>query len=221
MSLLDVFGWETFGLLRERSFLVFMALTVIICFPMSAYNAYVPVYLKDNGVSNVGGLMTLGQVTEFILMFCLGYLIRRIGMRWIFALACFAWFLIAGTFAVANDVSLPLIVFAILVRGAGWDFFYASSEVYINGKATAELKTRGQSLLRTATYGLGTIVGSLGSGAIYNAMTSGGTAQAGLHWSTFWGIVAIVPLVLFFLVLCAFRDDGRQPSTRPEVLGTV
>jgi nucleoside transporter len=209
-SFRDLIGWDAFALLRDRNVLVFIILAVAIFFPMSAYNAYLPVYLKDNGIANVGGLMTLAQATEILLMFSLAYFIRRLGIRNILAVACVAWFLILISFAVADRVSFPLIVFGILMHGAGWDFFYAASVVYINDKASEAMKARAQSLLWTSTYGLGTILGSLGSGLLYNALHGPDPAAACAHWPMFWGLIGVIPVLLLFMVLVFFHDGVRD-----------
>jgi nucleoside transporter len=215
----DLIGWDAFVLLRERNFLVFILIAVAIFFPMSAYNAYLPVYLKDNGITNVGGLMTLAQMTEIVMMFSLAFFIRWLGIRNILAVACFCWFLILLAFAVGDRFLFALIVLGILLHGAGWDFFYASSEVYINSKAKEELKARAQALLRAATFGLGTIFGSLASGALYNSMQSLKPATPD-HWPLFWGLICTVPLFLMVMVLAFFRE-GASAVRRPEKLLSV
>jgi nucleoside transporter len=203
-SFRDLIGWDALAMMREPSFCVFIIVAVAIFFPMSAYNAYLPIYLQDNHVKNVGGLMTLAQVTEIGLMFSLAYSIRLLGIRNIITLACAAWMGIMVLFALGDNFSFALIVIGILMHGLGWDFFYASSEVYLNSKSSEELKSRGQALLRTATFGLGTILGGLLSGWFYNSMWHAGNAVS--HWPRFWGTIGIVPVMLMIAVLVFFRE---------------
>ena len=71
-----ILGLDALVMLKERSFLVFVIASVLACIPLTFYFSFTNAYLNEVGVANAAGKMTLGQVSEVIMMllmpFCTG-----------------------------------------------------------------------------------------------------------------------------------------------------
>jgi PPP family 3-phenylpropionic acid transporter len=57
-----------------------------------------------------------------------------------------------------------------LLQGLGFSTFIVASVTYINDHAPKSLRTTGQSLLSTVSFGLGPIVGALAGGYFYDTV---------------------------------------------------
>ncbi|MBT7582868.1 MAG: MFS transporter, partial [Kordiimonadaceae bacterium] len=70
-------------------------------------------------------------------------------------------------------------------------------QVYVDKKASAEIRSSAQSFITLLTYGFGLAIGTMLSGRVIDALTTDGVRD----WSTIWmipGIFAAVIAVIFF-----------------------
>ena len=65
-------------MLKDRSFLVFVVASVLACIPLTFYFSFTNAYLNEVGVPNAAGKMTLGQVSEIVMMLLMPWIYRRI-----------------------------------------------------------------------------------------------------------------------------------------------
>ena len=205
----DLFCADAFALLKMRHFFVFALCATLISIPLGTYYAYTASWLADAGVSNVSTAMSFGQMSEIFFMLVIPLLFRRLGVKYMLLVGMVAWFVRYALFAMGmNDESRALIYMGILLHGVCYDFFFVVGFIYTDRVAGEKVKGQAQSMVVMFTYGIGMLLGSQISGALYNRLIAGqGTAQ---NWATFWWIPAIAAAVIAVLFLFTFkyRDEA-------------
>jgi nucleoside transporter len=205
----DLFCADAFALLKIRHFFVFALCATLISIPLGTYYAYTASWLADAGVSNVSTAMSFGQMSEIVFMLVIPLLFHRLGVKYMLLVGMVAWFVRYALFAMGmNDESRALIYMGILLHGVCYDFFFVVGFIYTDRIAGEKVKGQAQSMVVMFTYGIGMLLGSQISGALYNRLIAGqGTAQ---NWATFWWIPAIAAAVIAVLFLFTFkyRDEA-------------
>ena len=75
----EVLGLKAFKLMQDRSFAVFITCSFLTCIPLSFYFQSANGFLKEMGVSNSEGVMTLGQVSEIFFLLLVPYFFKNLG----------------------------------------------------------------------------------------------------------------------------------------------
>lgn len=205
----DLFCADAFALLKIRHFFVFALCATLISIPLGTYYAYTASWLADAGVSNVSTAMSFGQMSEIFFMLVIPLLFRRLGVKYMLLVGMVAWFVRYALFAMGmNDESRALIYMGILLHGVCYDFFFVVGFIYTDRIAGEKVKGQAQSMVVMFTYGIGMLLGSQISGALYNRLIAGqGTAQ---NWATFWWIPALAAAVIAVLFLFTFKYRDEE-----------
>jgi hypothetical protein len=179
---------------------IFILGLLLISIPFAAYFAYVPVYLRTAGVVNPAFKMTFGQMSEVVFLLAMPWFFRKLGIKWVLVCGLLAWTLRYTFFTFgAIDSFAWMLIAGILLHGACYDFVYVASQVYIDKKATSEIRAQAQGFFVLVSYGVGQGLGTLAAGWIFNSIM--GTAEPTLEqWQTFW----IIPLVFSAVVAVMF-----------------
>ncbi len=78
-------------MMKDRSYLVFVIASILACIPLTFYYSFTNAYLNDVGVVNAAGKMTLGQVSEVVMMLAMPIVFRLLSVRGILLLGLLAW----------------------------------------------------------------------------------------------------------------------------------
>jgi nucleoside transporter len=196
----DIIGLDALKQLYSRPFVIFILGLLLISIPFAAYFAYVPVFLRTAGVENPAFKMTFGQMSEVLFLLAMPWFFRKLGIKWVLVCGLLAWTIryTFFTFGAIDTLSWMLIA-GILLHGACYDFVYVASQVYIDSKATGEIRAQAQGFFVLVSYGVGQGLGTLAAGWIFNSIM--GTSEPTLEqWQTFWTI----PLVFSAVVAVMF-----------------
>jgi MFS transporter, PPP family, 3-phenylpropionic acid transporter len=139
------------------------------CFTMSAahgaLNIFYSIFLSAHGYSKsaVGGLLSLGVLSEIAAFFVMSSVMRRCSLRRIlllsFAVAVVRFLMIGW------GVNLPLVlVLAQLMHGLTFGSFHAAAITAVNRWFPGRARSRGQALYASLTFGAGGLLGGLLSG---------------------------------------------------------
>lgn len=204
----DLFCADAFLLLKKRHFFVFALCATLISIPLGTYYAFTASWLADAGVESISTVMSLGQMSEIFFMLVIPLLFRRLGVKYMLLIGMIAWFIRYALFAMGmNDETRTLIYLGILLHGVCYDFFFVVGFIYTDRIAGEKVKGQAQSMVVMFTYGIGMLLGSQISGALYNNLVAGqGTTQS---WATFWWIPAIAAAVIatLFFFTFKYRDE--------------
>jgi nucleoside transporter len=214
VSIGAILGRDALGLLKERSFAVFVVGSFLICIPLSFYFSWANVFLNELGVERAASKMTLGQVSDVIFLLLMPALTVRLGVKKMLLLGMLAWALRFALFAAYVDVRpLSAMLYAgILLHGICYNYVFVMGRVYVDRRAPAEIRGTAQGLIAFVTLGAGMFVGSWLSGVAAKYYTVG-AAGAVLHrWGPIWTIPAVMSAVVFALFAVAFHDTAERES---------
>jgi nucleoside transporter len=215
-SIKEFFSVEIIQLFKQRDFLVFMiSLTLLYAIPIAYYYSFVNNFLTTIQVKNAAGWMSIGQITEILVMLLLPFFLRHFSFKWVVFTGLFLWGARYGIFAYAAEnpgiqlVWLP----AILVHGFAYVFTGLAGQLYIDEKAPRHLRNTAQSIITFAMQGMGTLFGTYFAGWMVERNVA---ASGDYNWTNIWifPTVAGIALSLFFLLL--FKQKEKQEQRLPN-----
>ncbi|MDM3393876.1 MFS transporter [Citrobacter sp. Cb014] len=207
----DLFCADAFALLKVRHFLVFSLCATLISVPLGTYYAYTASFLADAGVGDVSTAMSFGQMSEIFFMLVIPFLFRRLGVKYMLLIGMCAWFVRYAFFALGiSEEGRFLLYLGILLHGVCYDFFFVVGFIYTDRIAGEKVKGQAQSMIVMFTYGIGMLLGSQISGALYNRLVAGQTVPQA--WTTFWWIPAVAAAVIAVIFLFSFKYDDKEQA---------
>ena len=215
-SIKEFFSVEIIQLFKQRDFLVFMmSLTLLYAIPIAYYYSFVNNFLTTIQVNNAAGWMSIGQLTEILVMLLLPFFLRHFSFKWVVFTGLFLWGARYGIFAYAAENPTIQLVWlpAILVHGFAYVFTGLAGQLYIDQKAPRHLRNTAQSIITFAMQGLGTLFGTYFAGWMVERNI---TASGEYNWTNIWILptVAGIALSLFFLLL--FKQKEKQEQRLSE-----
>ena len=209
ISFRDMVGLDALKEMNSRPFLIFVIGLLLISIPFASYFAYVPLFLKDAGVTSPAFKMTFGQMSEVLFLLMMPWFFRRLGIKWVLILGLLAWSLRYALFTFgATDAITSMLILGILLHGACYDFVYVAGQVYIDQKASPAIRAQAQGFFVLVSYGVGQGLGTLAAGAIFNNIMGDGDITL-TQWQTFWTIPLIFAVIVTIMFALGFTQ-GRE-----------
>lgn len=217
----SLLGLDALAMLKRPSFLVFVVASVLACIPLTFYFSFTNAYLNEVGVVNAAGKMTLGQVSEVVMMLLMPLIFRRASVKAILMLGLLAWSVRYGLLAYGNaGAGMWMFYVAILLHGICYDFFFMTGQLYTDQEAPAHLRGTAQGLITFLTYGVGMFVGSLLAGGALDYFTTTVGTTVTRNWTGFWMSSAFGAFVILLLITVFFRSNAKiQTDGSPMVAG--
>src|SRR4029453_7795432 len=182
--------------------------------PLATYFAYVPVFLRDAGISNPAFKMTFGQMSEVVCLLLLPWFFMQLGVKRVLIAGMLAWIVRYALFALgAPDAVAWMLVLGVCLHGPCYDFVYVAGQVYVDRKASPAIRAQAQGLFVLATYGIGQGLGTLAAGWIFNAIMPEAFRAASLQqWQLFWVFPLAFALIVTVMFAIGFREDAPSGS---------
>jgi len=155
------------GMFRDKTFALFIGISCLLAvLVVPLYNMAVPPLLEELGVPGnwVPTVMLVGQVSEFPALLLLSFLLRRLGLKVIFAMGIAAWALRYGFFSLGSPWSLVMVGLAL--HGVCHVFLIIVAQLYLDAKCPKDLRASAQNLLSFITLGVGFPLGTLLGGVL-------------------------------------------------------
>tara|TARA_B100000586_G_scaffold254216_1_gene215394 strand:- start:135 stop:1346 length:1212 start_codon:yes stop_codon:yes gene_type:complete len=208
MTMRDVLGLDALGLLKERSFAIFVLGSFLISIPLQFYYTFANPFLNEIGVENAAGKMTLGQVSEIGFMLVMPWFFVRLGIKRMLLIGMLAWVCRYIFFAFGDVSALTWMLYAgILLHGICYDFFFVTGQIYVDRKAPTHLRAAAQGLIAFVTLGVGFFVGSWLSGLIVDYFAK----PEGTHtWNAIWLVPAVGAALILVLFASLFKETPRS-----------
>jgi nucleoside transporter len=210
VTIRGILGLDALVMLKRSSYLVFVIASVLACIPLTFYFSFTNAYLNEVGVQNAAGKMSLGQVSEVVMMLLMPFIFRRVTVKGILLLGLFAWTTRYVLLAYGNPGSgMWMFYIAILVHGICYDFFFMTGQLYTDQEAPAARRGTAQGLITFLTYGVGMFLGSLLSGVAVDFFTTSGGTTVTRNWQGFWLSSASSAFIILVFVAVAFRNHDK------------
>jgi nucleoside transporter len=199
-------GLDALQLMRDRSFATFIICSFLICVPLSFYFSWMNAFMNELKIPNAAAKMTIAQVSDVVFLLLLPFLLRRLRVKGILILGMIAWtvrFGLLAQFSQAADAAWMLFV-AIAVHGMCYDYIFVMGRMYVDQRASADIRAATQGFHAFVTLGAGMFAGSWLSGVVGQHYTS--NAGATHAWSSIWLVPATMSAVLIPVFAVLFKD---------------
>ncbi|MEX2382869.1 MAG: nucleoside permease [Opitutales bacterium] len=210
----DVLGLDALKLMKERSFLVFVISSLLICIPLAFYYNWTNPFLNNIGMENPAGKMTFGQISEIVFLLVMPFLFVRLGIKKMLMIGMFAWSLRYVLFAFGNNEALVFMLYGgIILHGICYDFFFVAGQIYVDKKAPVAIRGAAQGFIAFITLGVGMFIGFNISGWVvdYNTVSDGV-----FNWQGIWLVPAIMALAVLIGFALLFRERDALAEAKLE-----
>ena len=209
VSVGEILGLKAFRLMKDRSFAVFIFCSFLTCIPLSFYFQSANGFLKEMGISNSEGVMTLGQVSEIFFLLLVPYFFRKLGVKKMLMVGMFFWVLRYILFANADAQTHALLYLGVIFHGICYDFFFVTGQLYVDKVAPQDIRSSAQGFIAFVTLGAGMFVG----GELNGWWNSKQELATGMNWEAIWYFPAIMAGIVLLIFFFMFRD----PTSTKEV----
>ena len=194
------------AMFRDKMFSRFLGISCLLAvLVVPLYNMAVPPLLEELGIRGnwVPTVMLIGQISEFPALLLLSFLLRRLGLKFIFALGIAAWAVRYGMFAVGTPWSL--VMTGLALHGVCHVFLIIVAQLYLDAKCPKDLRATAQNLLSFVTLGIGFPLGTLLGGYLREKFKD--------NSPELFAAPAIAAIFLFFLFLKTVNFSSPAPVT--------
>jgi MFS family permease len=174
-------------------------------------------------LTKLSAVMTIAQFGELLMMLCLPWLIRKIGIKWVLSIGLMAWPLRYAFFVFFP--SSPVALLGLLIHGLCIPCFLIAGFMYTEHVAPPDIRASAQSLFLLSSQGIGRAIGALMAGISQNQNTSTLPAKVAIPGGNDigklvdWQAMFIVPLGVG--LACAlvfpfiFKSEQKSELTKP------
>ncbi len=177
ISARQILGLDALVLLKNKSYLIFLLSSMLICIPLAFYYQITSRVVEMTGLP-VGQTMSYGQMSEIFFMLVMPLFFMRLGVKWMLAFGMLAWVVRYALFALgATDEVRWMILAGVVIHGICYDFFFVTGQIYTDQVAPKEIRGQAQGLLVLFTLGLGMFIGAQVAGSIEAQHTTEASKQ--------------------------------------------
>jgi MFS family permease len=187
---------------------------MLACVPSMAYNNGGNLFLNKQGYRWPAALMTLGQLSDVLVLWATPWLIARLGLRTLFVSGVIAWAVRYCLLAFGSYSELVWPVYlAILIHGACYVFVYVIGVMFVDRLVEGAHRGAAQGLYVLMSSGLGHLFGAFTVGLSQEVfLTPAGVSPPPYDWTAFW----IVPATVSVVAALAFSVIFKAPPQELE-----
>jgi nucleoside transporter len=222
-SIVDALGLRALGLLKDFNLAMFIGTSLLVMIPFTLYFSFGSQFFKSQGYETITARMSLGQVSEMLIMPLVPLALARWGVKWTMIAGAGALLVRYLAFWGGGALALPSLYYlAILVHGAIFGLFFVGGQVYIDKKAPPELRAQAQGLISLMCFGAWMLIGTFVSNRLIEMYTIqetvAGAVQAVTNWNAVWVINVVISAVALVAFGVLFRDDVTEKAVAPAAV---
>ena len=208
-------GWDALVLLKNPDHRVVFIVVSLFAIPLCGFYPYTPPHLRELGFLRTSAWMSLGQVTEIIVLFLLGGLLLKWRLKWIFA--CGLGLGLVRFVCCALNARGWLLA-GVVLHGCSFSLVFVTAQIYLDQRVEAAWRARAQALM-TLMNGVGNLTGYLGVGWWFASCTR----PNGTPWPLFWGglAAAVAGVLVYFLAAYHGIGSGLLRAKETKVAGAA
>jgi nucleoside transporter len=169
---------------------------------LGAKQASAPAFFKKLFGEGGGGLMTIGQMSEVLVLGAIPLVAKKLPRRTLLAIGLVAYALRMELFANVDTLPLPTMVTLVLgiaLHGLCFGCFVFVAFMVVDEETSGDVRASAQNLFNLVIVGIGVIAGSLIAGEVAAwASESGAMDYHKLFSIPMWAAMACLVLLLFF-----------------------
>lgn len=209
VSAKQVLGLDALVLLKDKSYLIFIISSFLICIPLAFYYQMAGKFIAEAGLENPAFKMSFGQMSEIIFMLLMPFFFARLGIKKMLLVGMLAWVARYVLFAFgASDGVAWMLLGGIVLHGICYDFFFVTGQIYTDKTAEKKIRAQAQGLLVLFTLGLGMLIGAQIAGLIEVNYTVDGVA----NWKMIWTIPWILAAGITVLFVIMFKEPKAKTA---------
>ena len=197
----EVLGLKALALMKDKSFAIFIICSFLLCIPLSFYYQSANGFLKEMGVANSEGVLTLGQLSEIFFLLLVPWFFRKLGIKKMLLIGMAFWSLRYVLFAQASPEAHILLYLGVLFHGICYDFFFVTGQLYVDKVAPDEVRSSAQGFIAFVTLGVGMFAGGILNGW-WNSQQMRGIS---INWENVWHFPAVLAAVVLVIFLVTFQ----------------
>lgn len=161
-----------------------------------------------------GGPMTIGQISEMIVLVFMPFVVKRFSRKTILSVGLLAYVVRFAIFAYLP--SPAFVVPALALHGLCFGCFFFLAFMIVDENTTSDVRASAQSLFNLIVLGLGVIVGNIAAGQVDKfAMLPD---AAGTDYSVLFGIPMWVAIACLAALLAFYPAASRRPNPRFDAM---
>lgn len=210
-SLLDLMGFRTITMMKNRNFAVFIILFYLAMIPFAMYWSYFSEYLADRGYRFITITMSTGQILEIFILLSVPWFIKRYGLRNTMIVGIVALVIRYAALYLAGDTAaLTFVLIGAGVHGIIFGYYHLGAQIYTDKKAPEELKSQAQGFIFFVSFAPGLLTGNFICGWIIRAFSTETADGVVYQWDTIWGITALMSLAVLIAFVLLFKEENYE-----------
>jgi len=169
---------------------------------LGAKQATAPAFFKTLFGEGGGGLMTIGQMSEVLVLGAIPLVAKKLPRRTLLAIGLVAYALRMELFANVDTLPLPVmltLVLGIALHGLCFGCFIFVAFMVVDEETSSDVRASAQNLFNLVIVGIGVIVGSMIAGKVAEWASASGTMDYQKLFSVpMWAAIACLVLLLLF-----------------------